>query len=77
MEMKNNMPKILKEGTRVRVLSLDIKGKIFYIDYRMISYPHTYPVQIELDKPYDESGQTMYRTNFWDLKKLIKKKVKK
>jgi hypothetical protein len=65
--------RILRENDRVRVKSLNIKGKIVYIDYPNI-YNHFYsPFQIELDKPYDEHDQTVYRTSIKDIVALKKK----
>lgn len=32
------------------------------------------PIQIELDKPYGDANQTMYRTDVSDIVKLKKKK---
>lgn len=65
--------KIPKKGTRMKVKSLGIKGTIFYVDNPNIYNHHMHPVQVELDKPYDESGQTMYRTNLKDLVSVKKK----
>lgn len=67
---------LLKEGQRVRVKSLNIKGKITYIDQPSYFLHHLRPIQIDLDKPYDDHiGQTMYRTDVKDVVRL-KKKVK-
>lgn len=66
--------KPLIEGQRVRVKGLDIKGRITYIDKPNYFNHEFHPIQIELDKPYDEIGQTMYRTNVKDVVKLKKKK---
>lgn len=63
-----------KKGDRVRLKSVNIKGTIFYVDNRHLFVDHFYPIQVELDKPYDENGQTMYRTNLPDIVRLKKKK---
>ena len=62
--------KPLKEGQRVRVKSLNIKGRIFFIDAPNYFNHHLSPIQVELDKPHDEHGQTMWRTNVKDIVKL-------
>jgi hypothetical protein len=65
-----------KEGSRVKVLSLDIKGTITYIDTPSLFVDHFYPIQVELDEPWDKdssSVQRVYRTNLKDLRKLRKK----
>lgn len=67
--------KRLKKGRRVKIVSLGIKGKVVYVDEKNYFSHHLYPIQVELDKPYDESGQTTYRTNLLDLIKLKKKKA--
>jgi hypothetical protein len=70
--------KIPKLGSRVRIKSVNIKGRVFYIHTPDLYADHMHPVQVELDKPYDDSGQTMYRTNLHDLvvlKKATKKKA--
>lgn len=68
--------KEVKKGMRVRVKSLNIKGKVFYINWPLLYADHMYPIQVELDKPYDEHGQTMYRTNLKDLVRLKKAATK-
>ena len=67
--------KPLIEGQRVRVKGLNIKGSITYIDKPNYFNHEFHPIQVELDKPYDEHGWTMYRTNVKDIVKL-KKKIK-
>lgn len=62
-----------KEGMRVKVKSVEQKGKIFYIDHASLYLPHFLPIQVELDQPYDEHGQRMYRTDIKDLVRLKKK----
>lgn len=68
--------KMIKEGDRVRVVSLNIKGTVSYIDWRLIKYNHMYPFQIELDKAYDKenSGHKTYRTERSDLRRLRRRK---
>lgn len=66
--------KILEEGQRVRVKSVNIKGTIFYIDQPNYFNHHFHPIQITLDKPYDDLGQVMFRTNVKDIVKLKPKK---
>lgn len=66
---------MLKIGQRVRVKNLNIKGTIFYIDKPNYYVHHLSPIQVELDKPYDEHGQVMVRTNVKDVIKLKKKKA--
>jgi len=61
-----------REGTRVRVLSLNIKGKISYIDYPNLFNHHMSPIQVQLDKPYDSSEQVIYRTDLKGLKAVKK-----
>jgi len=53
--------------TRVRVISLGIKGSIFHIDWPSFRIPYFNPIQVELDHPYDDTGQRMYRTSFEDI----------
>lgn len=68
--------KPLEEGQRVRVKSVNIKGTIFFIDQPNYFNHHFHPVQITLDEPYDDLGQTMFRTNVRDVIKLKPKKPK-
>lgn len=68
-----------KKGMRVRIKSINAKGKITYVDKANLTLDHFRPVQITLDKPFDplESGHknvNMYRTHVKDLVKLKKKK---
>lgn len=65
---------MIKLGHRVFILSIKRKGRIEYIDKPRLSLPHFYPIQIALDRPYGECGQTMYRTSANDLKRVKKKK---
>ena len=65
--------KPLKEGQRVRVKGIDIKGRIFFIDQPNYWNEHMRPIQVELDKPH-EHGQTMYRTDVQDIVRLKPKK---
>lgn len=60
----------LKEGQRVRIKSINAKGRICYIDWVRIHMPEMYPVQVALDKPY--RGGSMYRASGDDLVKLKK-----
>lgn len=60
-------------GDRVKVLSLGIKGTIFYLDSPCLYLDYYNPVQVKLDKPRDIHGQLMYRTNVKDIKRLKKK----
>lgn len=55
------------DGTRVRVLSLGIKGSVYYIDWPSFRIPYLNPIQVELDHSYDDTNQRMYRTHFDDL----------
>lgn len=65
--------RIPKEGDRVRVKSLDIKGRVMYVDQPTLYQHHFSPIQVTLDKPY-EDGQCMYRTDLKDIAFLKKKK---
>ena len=67
--------KKLKEGDRVLVLSLGLKGTVTFIDWKTLKFEHMYPYQLDMDKRYhpDGSTQTMYRTSRMDLRKLRKK----
>lgn len=65
--------KVLKEGQRVRVKSLDIKGVITYVDFPNYYNHYMHPIQIELDKPQGLADQTMFRTNVKDIVRLKKK----
>lgn len=65
---------LLKLKQRVRVKSINAKGKIFYIDQPDYFNHHNRPIQVELDKPYGDADQTMYRTDVLDIVKLKKKK---
>lgn len=68
---------VLREGQRVRVKSIDSKGRIFYINQADYYEDHFLPIQIELDTPYSEHGQTMYRTDIKDIVRLKPKKKPK
>jgi hypothetical protein len=73
----NMLKRIPKEGDRVKVVSLNIKGTIDYINTASLYIDHEYPIQVDCDSPWDDnSTQTIYRTNLRDLRAL-KKKVKK
>lgn len=63
----------LEEGQRVKIKPLAIKGVVTYINQKDYFNHHMRPIQVELDKPYDESGQTTYRTNMFEIVKLKKK----
>lgn len=73
------LPDIPKEGERVIFLPLRIKGTITYVDHRNIYNHHFYPIQVELDEPWDpDASQRMIRGNMLEFRKLKKKKkVKK
>lgn len=64
-----------REGDRIRVLSLDRKGTVFYVDSINLLRDYFNPIQVELDKPTDKHGQRMYRTGVKDIKILKKKAV--
>jgi len=64
-----------KVGDRVKVLSLGIKGTVEYISINDLPFSFLYPIQLKLDKPYDETGHRMYRVGLDDIK-LLKKKEK-
>ena len=73
------LPEIPKEGERVMFLPFRIKGTITYVDHRNIYNHHLYPIQVELDEPWDPPApQRMIRGNMLEFRKLKKKKkVKK
>jgi len=64
----------LKEGDRVKVVSLGIKGTITYVEWNTLDLEHMNPIQLELDKTYDGSGHKTYRTSLKDLRRLRRKK---
>lgn len=70
------LKKIPEVGDRVKVLSLNLKATVTYVDMRNIYIGHFYPIQVELDEPWESSIQTTHRTSIDDLRAL-KKKVKK
>lgn len=65
--------RIPKEGDRVRIKSIDIKGKVMYVDQPSLYQHHMSPIQVTLDKPY-EDDHCMYRTDLKDIAFLKKKK---
>ena len=65
--------RIPKEGDRVRIKSIDIKGTVFYVDQPSLYQHHMSPIQVTLDKPY-EDDHCMYRTDLKDIAFLKKKK---
>jgi len=65
------VPKI---GDRVRIPSVNIKGKVEFVNTNDIFFNERCAIQVLLDKPYDDSGHLMLRTNLTDIKKLKKKK---
>lgn len=71
------MPSLLKEKQRVRVKSLNIKGRIVYIEHPLYYQHHMRPIQIELDEPWGDAGTYIYRTDIKDIVKLKKKKKPK
>lgn len=73
------LPSIPKKGERVIFLPLRIKGTITYVDYRNIYNHHLYPIQVELDEPWDptSSSQRMIRGSMLEFRKLKKRKKKK
>jgi|GEM_PF-4133559 len=54
-------------GHRVMVPSIGQTGVIDYIDQRTLFVNEYFPIQVILDKPYDDS--TMIRTNLRDIQK--------
>jgi len=74
MNRKYFVPKV---GDRVKVLSLGIKGTVEYVAINELPFSHLYPIQLLLDKPYDENGHRMYRVGLQEIKLLKKKKKPK
>lgn len=71
-----------QKGERIRIPSIGIKGTVEFVDTNNLFFNHFYPIQVLLDKPHDDSGQRMFRTNLKDIEKVKKKdkdkkKVKK
>ncbi|MEH7116888.1 hypothetical protein V7128_05600 [Neobacillus vireti] len=48
----------------------DAPATIFYIDHKTLYAHHLRPIQVELDDPYDEHGQTMLRVSVKEIKPL-------
>lgn len=70
------MPKRLpKKGDRVLFTPLRIKGTIRYIDYQTLFVPYLYPIQIELDEPWDPESSVvrMIRANLKEIRRLRRK----
>jgi len=69
---------LIKVGDRVRVRSVDLKGKVTFIDVPRIHANHMYPYQIELDEPNPDpnfhGGHHWIRTHRDDLRKLVRRK---
>ncbi len=59
-----------KKGDRIKVTKTKAKGTVDYVDVQNLPYSVYRPVQVLLDKPYDESGQRMRRYGIEELKKL-------
>lgn len=59
----------LKENDRVYMKTIEGEGwgRVVYIDRLSYSLHHTFPIQLELDQPYDDSGQTIYRVSLLDI----------
>lgn len=72
------LPDIPKKGERVMFLPLRIKGTITYVDYRNIYNHHFYPIQVELDEPWDPESSVvrMIRANLKELRRLRRKRRK-
>lgn len=64
---------IPKVGQRVKIKSIGIKGTVTFINQNDLFFDHMSPIQVELDRAYDDSGHRMYRAGLQDLKKLKKK----
>ena len=73
----SGLDKLPEVNGRVRIKHLNIKGTVVYIAKEYLFANHMYPIQVKLDQPYDDSGQTMYRTNLKEIVKLKKKTTKK
>lgn len=72
--MLNRVPKI---GDRVILSSERIKGTVTYVDEKHIFVDHYFPIQIELDKPYDDySEYRIHRSNMKNLRFLRKRRRK-
>lgn len=65
------MKKTPELGQRVRIVSIDKKGTVEFIDWPRLYLDYYYPIQIRLDKPHDD--QLIHRTYLSDLKSLKKK----
>lgn len=63
-----------KKGQRVRIPSVNVKGTVEFVNTNDLFFNERYAIQVTLDKPYDDSGQLMLRTNLTDIEKIKKKK---
>lgn len=68
---------VIKIGQEVYVKSLDMIGKVVYVDYPWLFHDHMNPIQLRLEEPYyDDKHEVrrantyMYRTGLKDLKIL-------
>lgn len=70
---KNKLPQV---GDRVMFTPLRIKGTVEYVDHPTLYVPHLYPIQLQLDKPWDPdtSDSTMLRANLSEIRPLRRRK---
>ncbi|WHZ05851.1 hypothetical protein QNH48_15020 [Neobacillus sp. YX16] len=47
---------------------VDKRGTIFYIENKSLYVQHIPSIQVKLDEPYDDSGQTMFRVNVKEIR---------
>lgn len=71
--------RIPKVGDRVMFKPLRIKGTVEYVDHLTLYVPHLYPIQLQLDKPWDPdtSDSTMLRANLNEIRPLKRGKRRK
>lgn len=60
----------IRVGDRIRIETLEANGwgRVTFIDVARLLSHHTFPIQLELDEPYDDSGQVVYRVSLEDIK---------
>lgn len=59
---------MLKVGWKVKLKSNRIEGVITFIDFPELFNDHMCPVQVQLERPYDDSGHLTLRTSLSDLR---------
>jgi hypothetical protein len=65
MEKEADKVRIPTIGDQVEIVSIGATGSIMHIDYNNLYDHHFFPIQVDLDNPYE--CQNIYRTSLKDV----------